>query len=185
MDTLLGMDVSIESNRVYNDAIYFSHIIGYIGNISNEELEEYNAKLDENQQYDSNDMVGKLGLEQSYEDQLRGVDGSQKMYVDNMGKVLEIIEKTDSVAGNDIYLTLDSDLQKYCYNALEKELSYILLANLKNVTTSKEKEDIPIMLLSKNAEYTSVIGISSFSLDVVTFLRFARRIYDNSFSSAL
>ena len=39
MDTLLGMDVSIESNRVYNDAIYFSHIIGYIGNISNEELE--------------------------------------------------------------------------------------------------------------------------------------------------
>ena len=42
-----------------------------------------------------------------------------------------------------------------------------------------------IMLLSKNAEYTSVIGISSFSLDVVTFLRFARRIYDNSFSSAL
>lgn len=144
MDTLLGMDVSIESNRVYNDAIYFSHIIGYIGNISNEELEEYNAKLDENQQYDSNDMVGKLGLEQSYEDQLRGVDGSQKMYVDNMGKVLEIIEKTDSVAGNDIYLTLDSDLQKYCYNALEKELSYILLANLKNVTTSKEKEDIPI-----------------------------------------
>ena len=72
-------------------------------------------------------MVGKLGLEQSYEDQLRGVDGSQKMYVDNMGKVLEIIEKTDSVAGNDIYLTLDSDLQKYCYNALEKELSYILL----------------------------------------------------------
>ena len=78
MDTLLGMDVSIESNRVYNDAIYFSHIIGYIGNISNEELEEYNAKLDENQQYDSNDMVGKLGLEQSYEDQLRGVDGSQK-----------------------------------------------------------------------------------------------------------
>ena len=144
MDTLLGMDVSIESNRVYNDAIYFSHIIGYIGNISNEELEEYNAKLDEDQQYDSNDMVGKLGLEQSYEDQLRGVDGSQKMYVDNMGKVLEIIEKTDSVAGNDIYLTLDSDLQKYCYNALEKELSYILLANLKNVTTSKEKEDIPI-----------------------------------------
>lgn len=42
------------------------------------------------------------------------------MYVDNMGKVLEVIDSKDSVAGNDIYLTIDSDLQKYCYNALEK-----------------------------------------------------------------
>lgn len=144
MDTLLGMDVSIESNRVYNDAIYFSHIIGYIGNISNEELEEYNAKLPDNQKYSTNAMIGKLGLEQSYEEQLRGTDGSQKMYVDNMGKVLEIIDKTDTVAGNDIYLTLDTDLQKYCYNALEKELSAIILTNLKNVTSSTEKDDIPI-----------------------------------------
>ena len=67
-DTLLGMDVNIESNRVYNDAEYFAHIIGYIGNISNEEMEEYNSKLDEDQQYSANDMVGKLGLEQSYEE---------------------------------------------------------------------------------------------------------------------
>lgn len=89
-------------------------------------------------------MIGKLGLEQSYEEQLRGTDGSQKMYVDNMGKVLEIIDKTDTVAGNDIYLTLDTDLQKYCYNALEKELSAIILTNLKNVTSSTEKDDILI-----------------------------------------
>ncbi len=143
-DTLLGMDVNIESNRVYNDSLYFSHIIGYIGNISNEELEEYNSKLDDDQKYSANDMIGKLGLEQSYEEQLRGVDGSQKMYVDNMGKVLEIIDSKESVAGNDIYLTLDSDLQKYCYNALEKELSYIILTNMKNVVSSTEKEDIPI-----------------------------------------
>lgn len=77
-DTLLGMDVNIESNRVYNDAEYFAHIIGYIGNISNEEMEEYNSKLDEDQQYSANDMVGKLGLEQSYEEQLRGVDGFRR-----------------------------------------------------------------------------------------------------------
>lgn len=57
MDTLLGMDVSIESNRVYNDSVYFSHIIGYIGNISTEEMDEYNAKLDDDQKYSSNDMV--------------------------------------------------------------------------------------------------------------------------------
>lgn len=143
-DTLLGMDVSIESNRVYNDAVYFAHIIGYIGSISTEELESYNEKLDDEHKYSASDMVGKLGLEQSYEDQLRGQDGYQKMYVDNMGKVLEIIEKTDTVAGNDIYLTLDSDLQKYCYNALEQELAAILLTHMKNVMSSEDEDDIPI-----------------------------------------
>ncbi len=161
MDTLLGMDVSIESNRVYNDAIYFSHIIGYIGNISNEELEEYNSKLPDDQKYSGNDMVGKMGLEQSYEDQLRGSDGSQQMYVDNMGKVLEIIDKTDSVAGNDIYLTLDSDLQKYCYNALEKELSAIILSNMKNTTIKTEKEDIPITDVYFGLFDNNIIDINS------------------------
>lgn len=161
MDTLLGMDVSIESNRVYNDALYFAHIIGYIGNISSEELEEYNAKLDEKQKYSSNDMVGKMGLEQSFEDELRGVDGLQKMYVDNMGKVLEVIEKTDSVAGNDIYLTIDSDLQKYCYNAIEKELSSIILTNLKNVSTSSDREDIPITDVYSALFENNIINISA------------------------
>lgn len=160
-DTLLGMDVNIESNRVYNDAEYFAHIIGYIGNISNEEMEEYNSKLDEDQQYSANDMVGKLGLEQSYEEQLRGVDGFQKMYVDNMGKVLEVIDSKDSVAGNDIYLTIDSDLQKYCYNALEKELSYIILTNLKNTNYAAEKEDIPITDVYSALFENNIIGIKA------------------------
>lgn len=162
-DTLLGMDVSIESNRVYNDAEYFAHIIGYIGNISTEELEEYNAKLGEDEQYSANDMVGKLGLEQSYESELRGQDGYQKMYVDNMGKVLEVIENTDTVAGNDVYLTLDSDLQKYCYNALEQELSSIILTNLKNVTSSSEKEDIPITEVYSAMFENNIIDIDALS----------------------
>lgn len=160
-DTLLGMDVSIESNRIYNDAEYFAHIIGYIGNISTEELEEYNAKLDDSSKYSANDMIGKLGLEQSYEDKLRGQDGYQKMYVDNMGKVLEIIEQTDTVAGNDIYLTLDSDLQKYCYNALEKELSSILLTNLKNVNYSEDEDDIPISEVYSALFDNNIISIDS------------------------
>ena len=143
-DELLGMEVSVESHRVYNDSVYFAQIIGYIGNISNEELEKYNEILDDSEKYSANDMVGKMGLESEFESYLRGKDGYQKMYVDNMGKVIEVIDSKDPVAGNDIYLTIDSDLQKYCYNALETEIASILLAHIKNVTTSTDKDDIPI-----------------------------------------
>lgn len=143
-DELLGMEVSVESHRVYNDSVYFAQIIGYIGNISNEELEKYNETLDDSEKYSANDMVGKMGLESEFESYLRGKDGYQKMYVDNMGKVIEVIDSKDPVAGNDIYLTIDSDLQKYCYNALETEIASILLAHIKNVTTSTDKDDIPI-----------------------------------------
>ncbi|MDD6404886.1 MAG: penicillin-binding transpeptidase domain-containing protein [Clostridiales bacterium] len=181
MDTLLGMDVSIESNRVYNDSVYFSHIIGYIGNISTEEMDEYNAKLDDDQKYSSNDMVGKLGLEQTYEEQLRGVDGSQKMYVDNMGKVIEMIDQTESVAGNDIYLTLDSDLQKYCYNAIEKELASIILTNMKNVTSSTEKEDIPITDVYSALFDNNIIDIKA--LNAANATDTERNVYDTFVSS--
>lgn len=143
-DELLGMEVSVESHRVYNDSVYFAQIIGYIGNISNEELEKYNETLDDSEKYSANDMVGKMGLESEFESYLRGKDGYQKMYVNNMGKVIEVIDSKDPVAGNDIYLTIDSDLQKYCYNALETEIASILLAHIKNVTTSTDKDDIPI-----------------------------------------
>lgn len=181
MDTLLGMDVSIESNRVYNDSVYFSHIIGYIGNISTEEMDEYNAKLDDDQKYSSNDMVGKLGLEQTYEEQLRGVDGSQKMYVDNMGKVIEMIDQTESVAGNDIYLTLDSDLQKYCYNAIEKELASIILTNMKNVTSSTDKEDIPITEVYSALFDNNIIDIKA--LNAANATDTERNVYDTFVSS--
>lgn len=143
-DELLGMEVSVESRRVYNYSVYFAHIIGYIGAISSDEMESYNENLDEDSQYTANDVVGKTGIESAYEEELRGDDGYEKMYVDNMGKVLEVIESEEATAGNDIYLTIDADLQEYCYNALEKEIASILLAHLKNVTTSNDTDDIPI-----------------------------------------
>ena len=156
---LLGMEVSVESHRVYNDSVYFAQIIGYIGNISNEELEKYNETLDDSEKYSANDMVGKMGLESEFESYLRGKDGYQKMYVDNMGKVIEMIDSKDPVAGNDIYLTIDSDLQKYCYNALETEIASILLAHIKNVTTSTDKDDIPITDVYFALFYNNVIII--------------------------
>ena len=145
-DELLGMEVAVKSLRNYNDAKYFAHIIGYIGGISDDELKEYNRELPDEEQYTGNEMVGKTGIEKYCENDLRGVSGYETMNVDNMGKVIEVIDSKPASAGNDVYLTIDADLQKYCYDTLEKEIASILLANLVygNEVEAAENAKIPI-----------------------------------------
>ncbi|MGN0153750.1 MAG: penicillin-binding transpeptidase domain-containing protein [Lachnospiraceae bacterium] len=136
---LLGINVVVDSIRVYNDSKYFAHIIGYIGTISTDEMKEYNETLSEKDQYGSNDMIGKTGLEQKYESTLRGKNGIEEIYVDNLGKIIDRTNEEDSVAGEDIYLTIDSDLQKYCYDTLEKEIASVLLTNITDKEVDEDK----------------------------------------------
>ena len=144
---LLGINVIVDSIRVYNDSKYFAHIIGYIGAISTDEMKTYNENLKEEDQYSNNDMIGKIGLEQIYEETLRGKNGVEEIYVDNLGKVIERTNTQESVAGEDIYLTIDSDLQKYCYDSLEKEICSVLLSNITDEEVDEEdnpSQRIPI-----------------------------------------
>ncbi len=134
---LLGINVVVDSVRIYNDSEYFAHIIGYIGTISTDEMKDYNENLSDKDKYGSNDMIGKTGLEKKYESTLRGTNGIEEIYVDNLGKIIERTDKKDSVAGKDIYLTIRSDLQKYCYDTLEKEIASVLLTNI----TDEEVDD--------------------------------------------
>ena len=143
-DELLGMEVSVKSLRKYNDAVYFAHIIGYVGRISNEELQEYNKNLSEEDKYNGEEIVGKTGIEQYCESNLRGKAGYETMYVDNLGKVIETIDSKSAEAGNDVYLTIDADLQKYCYDTLEKEIASIILANLAPVSSVEAGENAKI-----------------------------------------
>lgn len=121
--------ISIESNslRRYNDAKYFSGIIGYTGNISSEEMEEYN---EDGGDYTASDIVGKTGIEKTMEGTLRGKKGYENILVDNLGKVIKTVSKKEATSGNDVYLTIDADLQKYAYNILERRLAGIILANM-------------------------------------------------------
>ncbi len=145
-DMLLGMDIVVTSIRKYNDAEYFAHIIGYIGKASQEDIDRLN-ELDTGNIYDSEDYVGKAGVEKIYEAQLHGTDGTQTLYVDNLGKVLEVKDSTPALAGNDVYLSIDADLQMYCYDMLEQEISNILISHLVDVAYAPDynaNKDIPI-----------------------------------------
>lgn len=138
---LPGVDVQEDSKRVYDYPEYFSHIIGYTGKISDEEYEELSA---EDGSYTTNDMVGKSGIEQVMETQLQGKKGYRKVYVNNVGKVLEVAETTDPAAGNDVYLSIDAKLQCAVYDLLEQELAGILNAQIVNSKYADTNRSIPI-----------------------------------------
>ncbi|MGF0040352.1 penicillin-binding transpeptidase domain-containing protein [Peptoniphilaceae bacterium SGI.131] len=105
----MGFEVVVQPNRYYPNDNLASHVLGYLGRISeSSEIEEYVQY----KKYDRNDIVGKSGLEESFEDTLRGSKGSKLVYTNVMGETTETIEETPSVPGNNLYTTIDKDLQK-------------------------------------------------------------------------
>ncbi len=127
---LEGVAIEEDMIRKYNYPYYFSHILGYTGKISSEELA---ALSEQDDSYTMNDTVGKGGIEQVMELQLQGKKGSETVYVDNLGKVVDITDIVDAQAGNDVYLTLDKDLQVAIYNILEQKLAGIIVSKTRNV----------------------------------------------------
>ncbi len=130
---LQGVSVVEGSIRVYPDSKYFAPLLGYTGVISEEQYLEYTEKgMDD---YTRTDVVGKSGLELSFDSYLQGTKGEEKLYVTSLGKVIESVTVKDATAGDDLYLTIDSELQKATYDALEEMLAGILLSNIQNIMT--------------------------------------------------
>ena len=126
-DELVGVTVEEQYVRHYVDSTYCSQIIGYTGTVSETELATLKAEDDS---YEANDIVGKTGIEQTLESELSGEKGSKEVYVDTVGRITEVIDETDAAAGHDVYLTIDVNLQKQIYTAIEDKLVEILLSNI-------------------------------------------------------
>jgi len=131
-DILQGVNIEENTLRVYNDAEYFAHIVGYTGTASTEDLIELK---DSEHNYTSADVVGKSGIEKSMEEYLQGEKGKDEIYVDNMGKIIETVSHVDPQPGNDVYLSIDADFQKAVYNLLEQKLAGILVSHIVNMKT--------------------------------------------------
>lgn len=162
---LQGIDIAEDTVRRYVDSEYFAHIIGYTGKISTEEYEELSAKDEE---YTLNDVVGKSGIEQVMESELQGKKGSETVYVDNLGKVLEVTDRTEPESGNDVYLSIDKELTEAVYRLIEQELAGILYSKISNIksynTSSGSASDIMIPIYDV---YFAVINNN-----VIDFLHF-------------
>ena len=143
-----GVAIEEDMIRKYNYPFYFSHILGYTGKIDQEEYAELSQQDDT---YTMNDTIGKGGVEQVMELQLQGKKGSETIYVDSLGKVIETKDLVESQAGNDVYLTIDKNLQVAIYNILEQKIAGIIVSKTQNIfnydpstAPSRSKIIIPI-----------------------------------------
>ena len=93
LDTLQGINIEEESLRRYADSKCFSNIIGYTGQISQEEYDALSKE--EQEEYSLIDTIGKSGLEQTLDSSLQGKKGEVKLYVNSVGKVIEMVKGKD------------------------------------------------------------------------------------------
>ena len=114
-----GVDVAEQFRRVYPYAPIASHVVGFMGAITAETLKDYLA-----QGYKPNERVGQFGIELSMERELHGQWGKRVFEVDASGLIVRelMAERIEPVAGKDIQLTIDLDIQQYAEQALETEL---------------------------------------------------------------
>lgn len=166
---LPGVDISEDTTRTYNDSKYFAHILGYTGGITTEKLEELQEK-DPNTDYTASDQIGISGLESSFEDYLKGTKGSELLRInESNGRVISVQDQTDPVAGNNLYLSIDANLQKECYHLLEEHIAGILLSKINNSPSagsrgeSAEKIRIPIYDVYDALIQNNVIDVSRFT----------------------
>ncbi len=129
LSELQGVSIEESTFRKYVNGEVFCHITGYTGRISQEQYDELSL-IDSS--YTLNDYVGKSGIESVMESQLRGQKGTTTFYVDNMGKVVEVINTTDAAPGNDVYLSIDKELQETIYSLLEQEIAGVVYSHIVN-----------------------------------------------------
>lgn len=152
LDKFPGVSVETESMRVYEDGEIFSNIIGYIRQISDTELQEYSEYG-----YTSGDIVGKTGIEKVMELELNGQDGKMLVEVDNMGRKISTLETEAPVSGDDVFLTIDKELQISAYNYLKDALADAIITRL----TSELEKDVPVTLKQL---FTSMIDSNNISV---------------------
>jgi len=101
--------------REYRDSTIFAHVVGYESALNREDIDKYPDYL-------LTDSVGRQGVERYYEDTLRGEHGARRVEVDAFGVTRREISSNPPVAGNDLILSLDADLQRLLYDAMQEEL---------------------------------------------------------------
>lgn len=115
----LGLNVVVEPIRNYSSSTLAAHIVGNIGQIDEN---EYNSRKDT---YDSDDIIGKTGIEYACEEYLKGEDGVKQIDMSVDGTVNEEYITKDAVKGSDVVLTIDANLQKVTEEALVQTIDKI------------------------------------------------------------
>lgn len=142
---IAGVSIVQRTKRVYNYSKYFAHIIGYTGMATEEDVERLNAN---GGNYTTSDYTGKTGLEKEMEHVLAGTKGLERITLNSSGKIISSEIISEPVSGENVYLTLDAELQLAYYYIIEKNIANILsekiVKDLDYGTKGESSEDITI-----------------------------------------
>lgn len=122
MHEIQGVIIQKKMVREYGDVYDIAHVLGYVGSITSDQLPEY-----EKEGYDANDVVGKSGVEIYAENYLKGTDGYWEVEADQAtGRILEKISGYDEIAGKNVTLTIDMELQAVAMKAMKDTIADII-----------------------------------------------------------
>lgn len=110
-----AVQVIRQNLRQYVSPLTFSHVLGYVGRVSAEDIQK-------NPLYNKLEKIGRAGIESFYEDNLRGQNGEIQIQRNAYMEILGQSIVKQPVAGNNLYLTIDSDLQEYSYKRLAQQI---------------------------------------------------------------
>ena len=155
---LRGVSVSPEPMRHYVDGSLYSHLLGYVGQISEEQYLAAQEKYGEDANpYEKGDKVGKAGLEATLDEQLRGKKGVQSMIVNSHEQVVSEVAYQAPITGNNVTLTLDSNLQKSVTQALHKGLD-----------SAKVKAGVAIVVRVDDGQVLAMVSLPSYDNNLFT-----------------
>ncbi|MGH9658355.1 MAG: penicillin-binding protein 2, partial [Bryobacteraceae bacterium] len=121
------LEILHEQRRLYPRNQLAAHLLGYTGEVSESELDQA-----EFARHDQGAIVGKFGIERQYNEHLTGVDGQRRVIVDNLGRERQLIAQKDSVAGKNLLLTIDLDLQVVADLAMENKKGAVVALDPRN-----------------------------------------------------
>ncbi|MBI3756278.1 MAG: penicillin-binding protein 2 [Deltaproteobacteria bacterium] len=122
-----GIMLSIEPRRVYPFGDAVSHIIGYLGEIDEQQLKKLKKA-----NYMSGDFIGKYGIEYQLEKYLRGISGGRQIEVDAMGREIKLLKKITPAQGYNVYLTIDMDAQLAASKAMKDKVGAVIAMDPQN-----------------------------------------------------
>jgi penicillin-binding protein 2 len=120
------LELMLVQRRKYPPNDFLAHVIGYVGEVSPEQLEESGDK------YKPGDIVGKAGLEKQYNDILTGTDGMRRVIVNSIGKPVRTLDDMEPIPGKPIRLTIDMDLQSVAEDELAGKVGAIVAMDPRN-----------------------------------------------------
>ncbi|WP_425060623.1 Peptidoglycan D,D-transpeptidase MrdA [Sporomusa carbonis] len=151
---LPGVVIEIQPLRNYVNNELGAHIFGYVGEINDVELEKR-----KNEGYKAGDIVGKFGLENLYDKEIRGVDGGNQVEVDVTGRPVQVLGKKDPVPGNNLVLTIDYRVQKAAEAAIDEQLTYLQT----KTEYTKAKAAAAVVLNPKTGEILAMVSRPTFN----------------------